>query len=1036
MTLFTVYNRKHFPPMRKNYLPLPAACKVFILLFLCLLLNTSLLRSQITTTANGNAQQLVESIMGKGYTVTNSKLTCPTNASGTFVNITSNIGLGKGIILTTGSIDNIKGPNNNTGEGTPNNGAGDTELDNVTKVKTMDACVLEFDLVPSCDELKINYVFASEEYPEYVGLDYNDLFAFFISGPGITGTVNMATIPNSTTPVTINDVNSANNSQYFVDNANGATIQYDGFTKPLTASAKVIPCSSYHLKMAIADVGDESYDSGVFIEAGSINCIAPEIESPPVCANKATISLCAPAGYTYDWPAGQPGAVPPFNQQCLTVNNPKAGDVYTVNLTPGGGGCPSITKITLKGSDFTVKDTAVCIGAAKFPLIISTASPLDNYTFTWEPAANLSCTTCPSPIFDPISTQTYTVTMTDKDLSNCNRVKTVKVTVGTSFSITATGAEICEGETATLTASGADSYIWQPGNVTGASIQVSPAVTTTYTATGTVAGATCPGKPEATAIVTVGKQPVVSVNDVTICMGAMAKLSGSITGGSKVVWTGGGGTFSPDRTTLNATYTPSVAEISTGSVVLTLESEDPPGPCVKDSKAMKLTIIPAAVASAGPDQVVCTDSPVHLNATFSGSATTGMWASGKGTFEPDNFTATAVYTPNAAEIAAGKISLIYVASDPLTSCPAFSDTMLVSINQKHIVSAGDPIFICEGTTIKLNGIVSGGATGGTWTGGAGTYTKSNTDLKASYKPTAADIKAGKVTFKLTSDTNGVCPVAKAEVTHIIHPNPAIVFTTPNPKACAPHCINFIDSTTAGSTTVTKWEWDFGNGKSGKEQNPKQICYDKPGVYDVKLKATSDKNCVTTLIKEKMIETYKDPVAQFTADPNPASILEPTIHFFDQSQSNIKSWKWVFGDGMISSPNTQNPAHVYSSETPAKYIVQLVVVDTNGCKDSTEKEIEIQPYFAFYVPNAFTPDDRNGVNDVFYGTGVGISEYHMWIFDRWGNMIFETAELNKGWNGTLKNGTETSLMDVFVWKAKIKDVFGKSHNYTGTVTIAK
>lgn len=1023
----------HFPSMRNNLQVFPSH-KIMGVITICLLFLIVPSFSQITTLSNGNAQQLVESIMGKGYTVTNPKLTCPTNASGTFISTTSNIGLGQGIVLTTGSIDNVKGPNDDPSAATENGGPGDTQLDALVGVKTMDACVLEFDLVPSCDELKINYVFASEEYPLFVGTPYNDLFGFFISGPGITGTVNMATVPGTTTPVAINNVNGTTNSQYFVNNDNGQTIQYNGFTKPLTAKMKVIPCSSYHLKMAIADVGDESYDSGVFIEAGSINCLSPEIISPPACANAATISLCAPAGYSYQWPAGQPGAVPPLDQQCLTVNSPKAGDTYTVNLTPAGGGCPSISKITLKGSDFAVRDTSVCLGAAKFPL---TVTPLTTgvYDFKWAPATNLSCTDCQNPVFDPQSTQTYTVTMSDKNVANCNRVKTVKVTVGTSFSITATGAEICEGETATITVTGADTYVWQPGNLTGASIQVTPTTTTTYTVTGTMAGATCPGKPETTAIVTVGKQPVVTTTDITICMGTAAKLTGTITGGSKITWTGGAGTYAPDRTTLNALYTPTAAEQSAGTVTLTLESEDPAGPCVKATKPLVITIIPAAIGDAGPDQTICTGSTVQLDGSFKGSSTIGIWITGTGTFAPDKVDPKAVYTPSAADLLAGKVKLVYMASDPSTACPKVSDTMLITINEKPIVSAGDPTSVCDGTPIKLNGIISGGATTATWTGGAGTYMNSNTDPKAVYYPTAAEIKAGKVTLTFTSNANGLCPIATAEVTHTINPNPVIAFATPNPKACPPHCIDFNDSTTAGSTVITKWEWDFGNGTKGTEKTPKKICYEKPGLYTVTLKATSDKNCSSTLVKEKMIETYKKPVAQFTEDPNPASVFDPTIHFYDQSVSNIKSWKWDFGDGTFSSPDKKNPVHIYPFEITGAYMVKLVVVDSNGCIDSTHHEIEIKPFFAFYIPNAFTPDE-NGVNDVFLGRGVGIDKYNMWVFDRWGNMIFESDNIDKGWNGIVKNGSEPAQTDVFVWRVKIKDIFGKSHNYTGTVTLAK
>jgi hypothetical protein len=236
---------------------------------ICLLSLSNFSFSQLTTDTTATAQQLVNTIVGPGYTVSNIKLNCAGKAIATFTG-TSNIGFEKGILLTNGMASLAKGPNDKTGAGYNQGRAGDLQLDSLIGTETFDGCALEFDLIPSNDTLKINYVFGSEEYPEYVNKQFNDGFGFFVSGPGIKGSKNIATIPGTAIPVSINSVNAGKNSQYFVDNTSGISIQYDGFTKPLTAVQAVTPFSTYHLKIAIADVTDGIYDSGVFIEAGTL----------------------------------------------------------------------------------------------------------------------------------------------------------------------------------------------------------------------------------------------------------------------------------------------------------------------------------------------------------------------------------------------------------------------------------------------------------------------------------------------------------------------------------------------------------------------------------------------------------------------------------------------------------------------------------------------------------------------------------------------------------------------------------------------
>ncbi|HET6224806.1 MAG TPA: choice-of-anchor L domain-containing protein [Bacteroidia bacterium] len=224
-----------------------------------LFLLTSPLFAQLAINDTVSAQQLVNTIVGSGFNVSNAKLTCAPGAAATFTS-SSNTIFEKGILLTTGRATIAKGPNNNKRATFVNGTPGDATADTTFNVTTYDGCALEFDFIPSCDSLKIKYVFGSEEYPDYVDKTFSDVVAFFISGPGINGSKNIAVNAKDGGP------------DYFIDNTNGTVLQYNGYTKPLTATRAVTPSSTYHLKILVADVADGSYDSGVFLEAAFLHC--------------------------------------------------------------------------------------------------------------------------------------------------------------------------------------------------------------------------------------------------------------------------------------------------------------------------------------------------------------------------------------------------------------------------------------------------------------------------------------------------------------------------------------------------------------------------------------------------------------------------------------------------------------------------------------------------------------------------------------------------------------------------------------------
>lgn len=248
--------------------------KTFVLLVILIYSNYT--NAQIVVT-NQTANYLVNNVLlAGGVSVSNITFTGSSSAIGEFLNTNPGFQFASGVLLTTGLATNAIGPNNNSEAEYLGGLPGNVDITSISQSPSHDAAVIEFDFVPSSDTISFRYVFASEEYMEYVGTGVNDGFGFFISGPGISGpfsnnSQNLALIPGTNQHVTIDNLNANQNSSFYINNAAGTNIQYDGMTVPLIAKSAVQCGQTYHIKLVIADAGDDSVDSGVFIEAGSFS---------------------------------------------------------------------------------------------------------------------------------------------------------------------------------------------------------------------------------------------------------------------------------------------------------------------------------------------------------------------------------------------------------------------------------------------------------------------------------------------------------------------------------------------------------------------------------------------------------------------------------------------------------------------------------------------------------------------------------------------------------------------------------------------
>lgn len=338
----------------------------FLLSILLTFLAFNIKAQLVVNTGTMTPTQYVQNVLvGNGVSVSNVTFSGGANQIGEFNGTGTSpfVGLSNGLIMATGDVNVAVGPNNSGSASMPggNFGAGDADL-NVLEgsgVGINDAAILEFDFIPSGDSVRFNYVFASEEYPEYVN-SINDVFGFFLSGPGITGTfsggaANIALIPGSSTPISINTVNNVVNSGFYMDNTgntSNTSVQFDGYTVVLTAEAQVQCGQVYHIKIAIGDASDTSWDSGVFLEAGSFS------------SNEIAIDISVP---TLDVVNGMPAVIEGCSEAVISFVRGDVTDSLVINFEIAGDAVNGVDYALIADSiKFNVGEDSVAIVITPF----------------------------------------------------------------------------------------------------------------------------------------------------------------------------------------------------------------------------------------------------------------------------------------------------------------------------------------------------------------------------------------------------------------------------------------------------------------------------------------------------------------------------------------------------------------------------------------------------------------------------------------------------------------------------------------------
>ncbi len=688
-----------------------------VLFLMSLIMGTYVSQAQLVLNNSATAAQLVANLLGPGVTASNITYTGAAGAKATFTcGGPCSLGMPGGIMLSTGSASGATAPASvfqNTNNGT----GGDAQLNAIVAPQlTQDAAILEFDFTVASDSVKFEYIFGSEEYNDFVNTPFNDVFAFYISGPGIVGQQNMALLPGTATPVSINNVNFGGpyggvasgpcvNCAYYVDNVGGANFFLDGHTTTLVAKAKVQPCQLYHMKIAIADVSDGAYDSDVFLKQGSFSALGPitvYANGVPIAnggihyaCTGTSVNLCLSTAASYNWSTGDVTQCIVVNEQNLTVNG-----IYEAIFV--GPNCFGFSQVQV----VFVTPTATITPSGPVDLcpggnVTLTANP--GNTYLWSNGATTQS-------INVTTAGTYTVTVSNGPA--CSAVSTpVTVTIGGAVASISGVLSLCNGANTTLTANAAQSYLWSTGAVTQ-SINVTTAGNYTVTVTQT-GGCTA----SATANVTVNALPSPSITGVmAICQGNNSTLDAGA-GFSSYLWNTGAVTQTISATT-GGTYTVTVTNA---------------GGCSASTSAV-FVVNPLPVPVIAGTTTFCSGNNSNLNA---GAGYAGyLWNTGAAT-QVLNVTVSGTYT--------------VTVTDP-NGCSASANTV-VTVNPLPVPSITGTFAFCQGNNTSLN--ANAGYTGYIWNTGAVTPSI-NVTTAATYTVTV-------------TDANG-CTGSTSQAT-VVNPNP-------------------------------------------------------------------------------------------------------------------------------------------------------------------------------------------------------------------------------------------------------------------------
>lgn len=597
------------------------------------------------------------------------------------------------------------------------------------------------------------------------------------------------------------------------------------------------------------------------------------------------------------------------------------------------------------------------------------------YTYSWNTTPIQTTSTA-----NNLAMGSYTVTVTDNN--NCVHTASVNITEPPALSLVLDNITnpscygLSDGSISVLASGGTGSYTysWNPNVSTTSSATNLP--DGSYDITVTDAN-NCTQTINAVLVEPPALTLTASATPSAICLGDTSTLTATANGGS--------GTLNYVWSNLSTQSTQTVQPTTTTMYYVTVT--DSHNCMLLDS--VQVTVNVATPPDLGNDTAFCFGNQLTLNA--GAGYASYQWQDGS--------------TSQFLQVT--QSNMYHVVITDANGCQA-SDTIFVTVHALPDPGAPASVEFCPGTSSTI--AANSGFVSYLWNTGA---TSSSITITASgpYEVTV-------------QDTNGC--INTDTIIAIHHPLPILNFNVQPSSGCTPLEIKINNLTSLNGAVVDNWEWTVG-GQTSFMFEPTYILTDT-GLYDISLKVTTSNSCVIDTTVNNFIQVYPVPIAQATPSKIQYEQDDSQIIIYNESLS-ANAYKWFIADDLISQTEDLNYAIVDSGV----YAFQLVALNTYGCTDTTEIIIKVLPGFALYFPNTFTPNEDR-INDIFTPKGFGIKEYHLLIFNRWGQLVFETDLLNDGWDGTFKGLPAKS--DIYVYKCNFSDFRNKKHEMIGHINLIR